>query len=226
MNERQQAIDLLRRARDILAERLTERILDQKDDILEDALGLGYGSQIDAIYEQLGLRLAHVNQLLANLPGEESDALAREEAPVEIGEEGDDWGDTGDPQPHSHNHVPAPHLALPGPGEVLQLAGPSPTVSFQRFAAKILVGDVDGAALILADFFELEVPRARRCAQVFYDGVRHNPEVIGKAAQLRRQLQSGSYDAAMLLLHDCFGLHGVESISVLQTLRARLQHGG
>ena len=111
----------------------------------------------------------------------------------------------------------------PAPGEVLQLAGPPPVVSFQRFATRIFLGDLDGAALVLAELFELEVGRARKCAQVFYDVVRHNPEVIAKAAQLRRELQAGGYSTALMLLHECFGLQGVESISVMQSLRARIE---
>jgi hypothetical protein len=221
MNDRQQAIDLLRRARDILAERLTDRILQSKDAILEDALGLAYSSEIDGMYDQLGMRLAHVNQLLANLPAEEiaasDDAVASDEVPNELG--GDEFLDP------PHTHVPAPHLALPAPGELLQLAGPTPAISFQKFATRIFMGDVNGAGAILAELFELDLPRATRCARVFYDGVRHNPEVIGKAAQLRRELQSGSYNTALVLLHDCFGLAGVESISVMQTLRARIERG-
>jgi hypothetical protein len=221
MNDRQQAIDLLRRARDILAERLTDRILQNKDAILEDALGLSYSSEIDGMYEQVGMRLAHVNQLLSNLPAEEiissEDAPAAEETPLDAAKE-----EFLDPP---HSHVPAPHLALPAPGELLQLAGPTPSVSFQKFATRIFMGDVNGAGAILAELFELEDARAVRCARVFYDGVRHNPEVIAKAAQLRRELQSGSYNTALVLLHDCFGLAGVESISVMQTLRARIERG-
>jgi hypothetical protein len=114
-------------------------------------------------------------------------------------------------------------LALPGPREVLQLAAPEPEASFQRFATRIFLGELDAAAGVLAELFELEVSRARRCAEVFYDGVRHNPSVIGKAAQLRRNLQSREFSEAMVLLHDCFGLQGVESISVMQSLRARIE---
>ena len=68
MHDRARAISLLQQARDILAERLTERILESRDAILEDALGLAYSSEIDAIQEQIGQRLNHVNLMLNNLP--------------------------------------------------------------------------------------------------------------------------------------------------------------
>ena len=233
MNERQHAIDLLRRARDILAERLTEHVIANKDEILEDALGLAYGSEIDAIYESMGVRLTHLNQLLSNLPVEEEEVveepapsqeelfLPEEEKPVhEQAFREHHAPQAKTPQPHAQN------LALPGPAEILQLSGPTPTISFQRFATRIFVGDLEGGGEILAELFELEPARARKCAQVFYDGVRSNPEVIGKAAQLRRDLQAGNYNSSLSLLHDCFGLQGVESISVMQTLRARMERAG
>ncbi len=229
MNDRHQALDLLRRARDIVAERLTERVLANKDEILEDAIGLAYTSEVDAIYEQLGVRLAHLNQLIANLPVpdediEQQDFAEAADAEAVATEDALDWPDEPILRHHAGQDKPrAPHLSLPGPAEVLQLSGPAPEVSFQRFATRIFVGDLEGAGGILSELFELEPPRARRCAQVFYDGVRHSPAVIGKAAQLRRNLQTGDYTEALVLLHDCFGLQGVESISVMQTLRARME---
>ena len=235
MNERQHAIDLLRRARDILAERLTEHVISNKDDILEDALGLAYSSEIDAMYETMGVRLAHLNQLLSNLPVEEEEEVVEEPAAghddLFLPEDDTSARDEAFREHHGpQTKTPAPHvsqnLSLPGPAEILQLAGPTPTVSFQRFATRIFVGDLEGGGEILAELFELEPARARKCAQVFYDGVRNNPEVIGKAAQLRRDLQAGNYNSSLSLLHDCFGLQGVESISVMQTLRARMERAG
>ncbi len=231
MNDRQQAIDLLRRARDLLAERLTEHVLANKDDILEDALGLAYTSEIDNMFDQMGVRLTHLNQLLSNLPAEEEeteDADAEAQDDLFLLEADAVGGDDSFQEHHGpQTKTPAPHisasLALPGPTEILQLAGPTPTAAFQRFATRIFVGDLDGAGTILAELFELDDVRAHKCAQVFYDGVRNNPEVIGKAAQLRRDLQAGDYNSSLALLHDCFGLQGMESVSVMQTLRARIE---
>jgi hypothetical protein len=226
MNDRQQAIDVLRRARDMLADRITERVLAQRDEIFEDALGLAPASEIDSLYEQLGVRLAHLNHLLSNMPAEEG-AATEKAATVEAvptAESAEELPSENFHREHAaQTEVPAPHLALPAPGEVLQLAGPPPVVSFQRFATRIFLGDLDGAGLVLAELFEIEPGRARKCAQVFYDGVRHNPEVIAKTAQLRRELQSGGYATALMLLHECFGLQGIESISVMQSLRARIE---
>lgn len=231
MNDRARAIDLLRRARDLLAERMTERILEGTDEILEDALGLSYGSEIEAIYEQIGMRLAHVNQLLSNLPAEEdmaadSGSAADPAAQSRAAEKNSAAAISGDwLRTDAEEKIPAPHLALPAPGEPLLLAGPSPVVEFQRFARHVVLGDLDSAGRLLGDLFELEPARARRCTQVFYDGVRHNPEMLAKAGQLRRHMESGVDASALLLLHDCFGLEGIESVSVMQSLKARWSRG-
>ncbi len=68
MNPHSLALSILQKARDALAERLTQRIIDAEHEIAEDAAGSTYLSEIESIYDQLGGRLAHVNAMLANLP--------------------------------------------------------------------------------------------------------------------------------------------------------------
>ena len=79
MHERQRAIAILRQAREILIRRLSERILETEQELLDDAQGLTYCGEIDSIYEQVAVRLNHVNAMLANLPAtEELPAMTRE----------------------------------------------------------------------------------------------------------------------------------------------------
>ena len=66
--ERTRALDVLQQAREILAQRLTERVLDTAEDILNDARGDSYMNDIDMLYDQVGMRLAHINQMISNLP--------------------------------------------------------------------------------------------------------------------------------------------------------------
>lgn len=68
MNDRQRAISILSYARDVLAERLTEAVLDQDDQILDDAEGLSYTSDISTIDEKLGAKLRTINSLISSLP--------------------------------------------------------------------------------------------------------------------------------------------------------------
>src|SRR5688572_9674626 len=83
MNERARAIAILNQARDLLIELLTGRIVDSEPAILDEVSGLAYSSEIDTLYEQFGLRLSHINVLLANLPPAEA------EAPQPTGREAD-----------------------------------------------------------------------------------------------------------------------------------------
>ncbi len=84
MNPRSEAIQILQQARDLLTERLTQRVCDSREQILEDAEGGSYLSEIEAIYEQMGGRLAHLNAMLSNLPAAEEPASAEtlQSAPV------------------------------------------------------------------------------------------------------------------------------------------------
>ena len=71
MNNRADAIAILRQAREILARRLTERVLELEDELLDDARGLTYFGEIETVYEQVAVRLSHVNAMLNHLPAEE-----------------------------------------------------------------------------------------------------------------------------------------------------------
>src|SRR5580704_11167938 len=84
MNPRSEAINILQQARDLLADRLTERVREAREEIMDDAEGLCYLSEIEQIYEQMGGRLAHINAMLANLPpvAEQATAEAAQSAPV------------------------------------------------------------------------------------------------------------------------------------------------
>src|SRR5689334_17980060 len=70
MSERERAIEVLRQARDLLARRLSEKILESEEELLDDARGDSYLSQIETIFDQFGTKLTHLNQLINNLPTE------------------------------------------------------------------------------------------------------------------------------------------------------------
>ena len=116
MNPRARAIAVLQNAREILSQRLTERIVDGEQEILSDAESGSFVSEIEAIYEQLGARLAHVNTMLANLPPLEDPPT--ETVPVETvftdvavygGES------AGGAAPSGPLALPAPATSLPRP---------------------------------------------------------------------------------------------------------------
>lgn len=231
---RNRAIQILTEAREILAERLTERVLDSAEDILADARGDSYMNEIDTVYEHVGVKLSHISQMLANLPVEE--AVAAEP-------KNEYRTDDLDPQDYpvvaeesvSHDLVSAhPRPALVGPMYVSAPALPAPKTehetpmlpeeeaSFQRFVLQVQAGDVRAAGKVLAVLFALPDSRALLCAATFAERWRRNPDFIARAMELRQEVASGTYNGALVLLFECFGLTGIESIGVLQTLQNRL----
>lgn len=229
MNERARAIALLQQARDILTERLTERLLESREAVLEDALGLAYTSEIDAILEQIGQRLNNVNVLLNNLPPQEDapqqpdDIVPLSPTPV-LGYEPLPL----DPQPADATFdlaVETPPSASPSVIYVGADGEPSPAHGFQEFVRLVLAGDLEGAAVVLAPLLNLTSERARQCTERFRDQLREHPQFLQKAAGLRNELAAGSVNGALLLLWECFGLQGLESVVALQALRSRQTPG-
>src|SRR3954453_20849101 len=68
MTERGRALDILRQARDLLAQRLTEPILDAEEGLLDDARGDSYLGDIETLFDQFGTKLTHLTQMINNLP--------------------------------------------------------------------------------------------------------------------------------------------------------------
>ena len=220
MNDRARAIAILRQARDALADRLTERVLQSKDEILEDAHGLSYIGGIEAIYEELGSRLSHVGAMLSALPPTDEGPFSAHTAqagPVDNPLAAATVLDTATHYEAMRAELPA----LPAPQTVQQLALPSTNVSFRTFAVQIQTSDLDAAGQSLAELLALDYPRARRCAETFADNLVRDGDLLLKAMSLRKQLAAGSTSAALVLLSECFGLQGAEATTVFQHLKNR-----
>lgn len=226
MNPRSEAIQILQQARDLLSERLTQRIRESKDEIIEDADGQSYLSEIEQIYDQLGSRLAHVNAMLSNLPPVEEPPAAEPApaAPVFTDVAAATYSATVDaPPPLPPMEEP---LALPSPApeqRTMTLAAPA---TFQGFALQIQSGDIEAAGRSLAELFAVDAARGRRCAEVFHAQLEVHPDLFGKAMKLRSDLEGGNVNSAVMLLWECFGLQGLESLGVLQTLKMRFSTSG
>lgn len=230
MNDRVRALEILRRARDLLADRLTDRILAAEEGLLDDARGDSYLGDIETIYDQFGMRLTHLNQMINNLPLET-------EMPVQAAEDftaADDYVGT-----HGSDSVPADdafskhQVAITGPLIITPPALPAPMMddqperlapSFQVFAAHIRSDRLADAGRTLSILFELSESRGMQCVQVFQRRWDEDEAFLLKAMQLRGEVLSSRYNSALMLLAECFGLVGIEAIGVLQTLRARFTH--
>jgi hypothetical protein len=220
MSLRTEAILTLRRARDILTQRLAERVAESADEILEDAEGVRYVGGIDEIYEQIVTRLAHINAMLSHLPPEEGATTSYDThpaAPCEPGLATASVLDTNDLAIGSRSELPA----LPAP-QATHSAAPIASAALSTVGTQIFSGDLEAAGASLAELFAVDLTRGRRCAETFADHLARNPDVMVKAMALRQQMAAGNFNASLMLLYDCFGLQGLEAVAVLQTLLGRL----
>jgi len=216
MNDRSEAINILKQARDVLADRLTEMVLDSQEEIMDDALGECYMGGIDTLQERVGLRLVQVNQMLANLPPK-ADAPQYEETselhPAQA-VRSDEIDPTDMASLKAIEDASTVSLALPPP----VASGPT----FQTFVMLIQARNIESAGYQLETLLGVDSERAQACAAVFHDNFHNDAAFITKAMQLRGKLATGSINDSLMLLHECFGLRGIESIGVFQTLRAQL----
>jgi hypothetical protein len=234
MNDRARALKVLREAKAILADRLTEKVLEQADEILADARGDSYMNEIESLYEQVGLKLTHVGQMLANLPAPQQEphtsTAAAQHAPEETFQ-------LDTESPGDDVFIAETMPALTGPLYVATPALPAPktsdtskdratTSALQAFAAQIHAGDLLAAGRTLAGLFDLEESRAIACAATFAQRARTEAGFSRKVMELRAEMHSNNPQRALLLLLDCFGLSRAESAEVLRAIqRRRLRHG-
>lgn len=233
-NERARASEILRKARAILAERLTERINEQCDDLLDDARGDSYMNEIESLYDELGTKLAHVSQMLSNLPADEQQAQPQTHTAAAQHSEENTFTVATDPAPNYDGVTQ--YMAMPaiaGPTYVAMPALPGPKAeeqptrhratnsALQAFAAQIQAGDLLAAGRTLATLFDVEEPRAIACAATFAQRVRTEAAFFRKVMELRIELHSANSQRALLLLLDCFGLSRGESAEIVRNLHRR-----
>jgi hypothetical protein len=234
MQPRARAIEILREARAVLAERLTEMVLDQADEILADARGDSYMNEIESLYEQIGVKLTHVGQMLSNLPAEqvvpETMTAAAQHNPTETFSMATELAPSADammadtmPALIGPLYVSTP--ALPAPRAGTNLESPprdrATNAALQAFAAQIQAGDLLAAGHTLAALFNLEPPRAVSCAAAFAQRVRREAGFFRKVMELRSEIYNHNPQRALMLLLDCFGLSRGEAAEVLRQLQRR-----
>jgi hypothetical protein len=232
MSQRSRAQSILKEAREILSQRLSEAVLEQAEEILADARGESYMSDIESLYDQVGMKLAHVSQMLANLPAEAAatttTTAAAQHDPKET------FTVATEAVPNADAVVQDTLPALVGPIHVAIPALPPPRsansprvratqLSIQAFAAQIQAGDLHAAGRTLGALFELDDRRAVACAAVFAQRARSEAAFFRRLMQMRGDVQAGSVPKLVATLFDCFGLSQAEALEVLQVLRRRLR---
>lgn len=194
MDNRKHALSILEQARDLLANRLIENVVESGDSILEDAEGDSYMGEIDSLQDRIGGRLNNINAMIANMPTvkpaskETEPASATEETPVSAA--------------------------------VDEPVSPPMPVNFATFGQQIAAGDIDRAGRTLSELLEVDQKLAHRCATSFRDRLNEDPMTIQKAMRLRSKLMAGENNDSLMILWDCFGLQGLQAVAVLQTLKA------
>ncbi len=222
MPDRDEALAILKRAREALLARMTEAIIEQADEIMADAYGESFLSEIETLYDQMGSKLAHLNQMIANLPVESSRDTDQEEP---------SYSRTDSPEaeqprlPHFRFPVEVPTeepaavqqkelISLPAPGTT---SGPPSPLG--RFVSLIEQGDVDHAGDLIGQLLGLSPFTGRQCAQVFSARYEQDTAVVFKAMRIRQALADDQLRDALVLMHECFGLQGLDAMVALQRLR-------
>jgi len=208
MNDRARAREILQRARELLLDRLTDRVLQTRDELFEDALGMSFGGEIAAVYEQVGVRLTHVNALLATLPDPVASAVESQEPPPRRAA-------TDEPA------VSVP-LALPGPDLVAGLLPVAPPLSLDLLGVQFQAGDVAGAGQTLGMLLGLGPQRATICAHIFHERFRDEPHLMRQMLGLRQELALGRGENLLAHLWECFALEPLEAVGAIQSLKLRL----
>jgi hypothetical protein len=238
MNDRTRAADILRQARAILSERLTEQVLEQGEELLADARGDSYMNEIESLYEQLGHKLSHVSQMLSSLRVEETTPQPQSFTAAAQHDPGDTFTVQVGPPRTSEVFVQDTTIALSGPTPATIPALPAPRPKpldlggqravhsgLQAFAALIQAGDLLAAGRALATLFDLSESRAIACAATFAQRVRTEAAYFHKLMELRQELHNANPQRALLLLLACFGLSRGESAEVLRNLQRRRRAG-
>lgn len=228
MNDRARALAILREARDLVADRLAERILEAADAILDDARGESYMGEIDSLYEQVGMRMVHLSQMISHLPvdGDSSIDPAQPapsaQASGSLSKPAADEAFVVDAIPALLGPVYVSAPALPAPGVHGEKGyAHDPAITFQTFVAQVFADELEVAGRSLAVLFGMGEGHGRRCAAHFAHRVRQDPQFLRRALQLRDELHADSEQGALAALHQCFGLVGLDALTVLKNLRQR-----
>lgn len=244
MQSRQRALGILSQVRELLADRMAERILETGNDLLDDAAGESYRGEIEALYEQLGTKLGLVNQLIANFPVESSgsatvplaDDLHDEDHPsagpesgeIILTELGASNGDALPALPAPRERATPRDSALEtmlADARVQVAASPSDQTTFAVFVRQIRSRSLFSASESLATLLNLPLQRAELCASHFMRRLDEDPNFLTDAMKIRTAMSAGSDNDVLLLLWECFGLQGEDALFAYEELRRRAVAG-
>ncbi len=219
MNNRSLAIHILQNARDLLSERLTQRIVEAREEIEADADGGSYLSEIEAIYDQLGSRLAHVNGMLANLPpapaGEQSaaDATATEIIYADLASAYPTGFELDGTSPPTVLALPAPACNEERDDQLVDV--------FCQLASSAESNDIAAAARLISENFDMKPSRARRWAAAFARQIARHPDLVQRLIGLAVRIEHIGEHSVASLVAECFESEPFETLPIVRALKRR-----
>jgi len=219
MNPSERALDILQKAREALCARLTERILDSEQEIAEDAEGSSYLSEIEAIYEQIGGRLAHLNAMLANLPPAQvqpaPEPTTETASEVVYADLASGTSATFDIEIASS----PPLLGLPAPPAREESEVWSLTVGLGRVVQMTRADDLSEAARLISEVFDLRPSQARRAAAAFQRQLGRYPDLARRLEQFGMEFRELNEYAAATLLGECFEFQAIDALLLVRSMK-------
>ncbi len=231
MSPQDQAYNVLKNARDVLTRRLVERILEASEEILDDASGQSYSNDIEQVYEQCGMRLQHVQNLINLLPPPEP-AVSMSSTSMTSQSHADEpiinhteimtsmvgLTETDHAFAEMMPEQNAPTTAESSTDHVA--ASPQPT--FAHFAQQIMAGDLKSSAHVLSLLLDLPLDRARKCTEWFHNRLQSDANFLQQARRLRESVSAENVNDTLDLLWQCFGLQGYEAVALWPRLQSQL----
>ncbi len=218
MNDRSFAISVLQKARNALSERLTQRVIESRDDIEADAAGESYLSEIETIYEQIGGRLAHLNAMLSNLPPATTTPATDPTASEVI------YADLATAYPGSLEPEAAPSarlLGLPAPARTEEPTDRRAAVSLRNIVRHVQGADLATASVLICELFDIKPSQARRAALAFTRQIAEQPELARRIEELEASMEAANEYTTATLLGECFAFQAIDALSFVRTLKER-----
>ncbi|REK12883.1 MAG: hypothetical protein DWQ37_09640 [Planctomycetota bacterium] len=217
MNQRALAISILQKARDTLSERLSQRIIESKHEIADDAEGHSYLSEIETIYDQLGGRLAHLNAMLSSLPPDSPQSPADEAASeIVYADLASDCSSPLDLEPTA----PITLLALPAPARCEEPPLHPLVEQFASICVFTQAGDQASTARVISEVFDIKPSQARRGAEVFAAQRERWGEYTHRLEQFASAVDETNEYAAATLLGECFGFQPLDALLLVRSLKS------
>ncbi len=231
MQRRAEALEILHKLRESLADRMSERIIDSVDDLIDDALGESYRGEIDLLYEQYGAKLVLINQIIGNFPVDN----VPQQPPHFDAEEfrSEDLISSKDFASYKslEVHYDLPESANPSGITPLEQSSHREKREFSnlqasdfestwgQFLRQIRSRDILAAGEAFALMSALPMERAELAASHFLARCDQDAGFFDHARQLVEDVRLASVNDALEILYGSFGLEGNDALATLVSFR-------